>query len=75
MNEAWYIDTCNKHVHIHSFKSKLDTFKNPDMIQYAYNTMTELYKHKWNDLAHSLFKTWFNMCPIWMLKAIFNGVS
>lgn len=34
------------------------------MIQYAYNTMTELYKHKWNDLAHSLFKTWFNMCPI-----------
>lgn len=37
--------------------------KNPDEIQYAYNTISELYKHKWNDLAHSLFKTWFNMSP------------
>lgn len=26
-------------------------------------------------MAHSLFKTWFNMCPAWILYAIFNGVS
>lgn len=49
---------------INMYISIVVIFKNPDMIQYAYNTMTELYKHKWNDLAHSLFKTWFNMCPI-----------